>query len=73
MSAPNCLACVHCEFANGWMGADVTPGDPMVLKCLRKRWDIDDGGMYDDMRKDILAAAENCPDFKPEEWAKGKA
>lgn len=72
MSIPNCLACQHCTFDSGWGGSEVTPPEPMFLRCERRRWDTNEMATMSDVRRDILAAAEGCPDFKAEPWAKGK-
>lgn len=66
---PNCLACQHCTFDSGWGGSEVTPPEPMLLRCKRGRWDTDKMATMSDIRRDILEAAEGCPDFAAEPWA----
>ena len=65
-NTPNCLACVHCAFDPGCEAySEVTPGDPMILRCRKGRWDF----YAEDTRQAIFEKAKGCEDFEPEKWA----
>lgn len=36
----DCTYCIHFRFDEGWVGTEVTPGDPASIECSKGFWSL---------------------------------
>ena len=68
--ARNCLGCVHCHFAAGWPGTEVTPGDPLEFECRKGHWEVENWDRKPNVVADLDQALK-CADWSPEPGHEG--